>query len=96
MAARNERKLEILRLVLEAGELTSEEVADALGIEIHNSRVQVRRYWRHGLLYRRVVDRTTKKRAYRVSPKGKARLKWLENNESFSFGKMSCAYPRTQ
>ena len=94
MVAKNARKLEILRLVLDAGELTSEEVADALGIEIHNSRVQVRRYWRHGLLYRRVVDRTTKKRAYRVSLKGKVRLRWLENNERFSFEKMSCAYPR--
>lgn len=94
MAARNERKLKVLRFVLEAGEVTSEEVADALGIEIHNSRVQVRRYWQRGLLYRRVVDRTTKKRAYRVSPKGKARLRWLENNRPFSLGKMSCAYPR--
>ena len=99
MAARkNERKLEILRLVLEEEEVTSEDVADALGIEIHNSRVQLQRYWRHGLLTRRVVDRTTKKRAYRVSFKGKTMLRWLEkeNNERFSLGKMSCAYPRTQ
>jgi DNA-binding MarR family transcriptional regulator len=95
MAARNERKLKVLMFVLEAGELTSEEVCNFFEMEIHNARMQLQRYWKTGLLNRRVVDKKTKKRIYRISPKGKARLRWLENNdEPFSLGKMSCAYPR--
>ena len=99
MAARNERKLELLKFIEAEEEVTSEEVADAFEMEIHNARMQLKRYGKSGLLYRRVIDRKTKKNAYRISEKGKKRIKWLEDNNPSSFGQMkrlTCAYLRYQ
>lgn len=94
MAGWNERKLETLHFLEEEEEVTPSQLADTLELEIHHVRVILLRYWREGLLYRHIINRKTKQRAYRISEKGIARLKWLENNEPFSLGKMSCAYPR--
>ena len=96
MAGRNERKLEILHFLEEEEVVTPSQLADTFELEIHHVRIILLRYWREGLLYRHMINRKTKQRAYNLTEKGKARLKWLENNEPFSLGKMSCAYPRTQ
>ena len=96
MAGRNERKLETLHFLEEEEEVTPSQLADTLELEIHHVRVILLRYWREGLLYRHIINRKSKQRAYRITEKGKARLKWLEDNDPSALGKMSCAYPRTQ
>ena len=96
MAPRNERKLEFLKFIDAEEEVTPSQVADTLELEIHHVRMLLLRYWKSGLLYRHMINRKTRQRAYNLTEKGKARLRWLENNEPFSLGKMSCAYPRTQ
>ena len=97
MAGRNERKLEILRFLEEKVETTPSQASDTFQLEIHHVRMLLLRYWRAGLLYRHMVDRKTKQRAYRISEKGKKLIKWLEDNDPSSFGQMkrlTCAYPR--
>ena len=85
MAAKNERKLEVLKFVDQEGEVTPDQVADIFGMEIHNARMQLQRYWQAGLLYRRMINRKRKQRAYRISEKGLDRISWLEeNNQTFS------------
>ncbi|NOR78168.1 MAG: hypothetical protein GQ523_07060 [Methanophagales archaeon] len=87
MVAKNERKLEVLKFVeAEGEEVTAEQVADIFDMEIHNARMPLQRYWKAGLLNRRVVDKKTKKRIYRISENEKNRIKWLEeSNHSFSW-----------
>ena len=63
MAAKNERKLEVLKFVDQEGEVTPDQVADTFGMEIHNARVQLKRYWKMDLLHRRKINRKTKQRA---------------------------------
>jgi DNA-binding MarR family transcriptional regulator len=94
MTARNERKLQLLHFIVAEEEVTPSLASDTLQLEIHHVRMLLLRYWREGLLYRHIINRKTKQRAYMITEKGKARRKWLETNEPFSFGKMSCAYPR--
>lgn len=85
MTVRNERKLEVLKFVAAEEEVTTEQVAEAFDMEIHNARMQLKRYWKSGLLHRRVIDRKTKKRAYRITEKGIGRISWLEDNgQSFT------------
>lgn len=99
MAARNERKLELLKFIEAEEEVTPSQVADTLELEIHHVRMLLLRYWKAGLLYRHKVNRKTKQRAYRISEKGIDRIKWLENNKPSSFGQMkrlTCAYLRSQ
>lgn len=97
MASKNERKLEVLKYIEQEEVVTAEEVADAFDMEIHNARMQLKRYWKSGLLNRRVIDMKTKKRAYMITEKGIGRISWLEDNTPSSFGQMkrlTCAYPR--
>ena len=50
MAAKNERKLEVLKFVDQEGEVTPDQVADIFDMEIHNARM------------RRIVKRMGKRR----------------------------------
>ena len=63
MAAKNERKLEVLKFVDQEGEVTPDQVADIFDMEIHNARMPLQRYWQAGLLYRRMINRKRKQRA---------------------------------
>lgn len=52
----NKRKLQILEFIYEEREVTSLNVAEVLGLEIHNARTLLRRYNRQGLLSRYKTD----------------------------------------
>lgn len=82
MTERNERKIEILEFVAREGEVTPDQVADALGMEIHHARMQLQRYWKMDLLQRRMINRKTKQRAYRITEKGLERIEWLKGEPS--------------
>ena len=72
----NERKLEVLDYILTNETATSDDISLALNIEIHNSRMLLRKYWKQGLLRRRKVNKFGK-RVYSLSEKGEERLKFL-------------------
>ena len=97
MAVQNERKLELLHFIVAEEEVTPSKVADTLELEIHHARVLLLRYFKAGLLSRKIISRKTRQRAYCLTEKGITKLKWLEDNPPSSFGQMkrlTCAYPR--
>ena len=96
MSARNVRKNQLLHFIEGKRAVTPSQVADALGLEIHHVRMLLLRYFRLGLLSRKIISRNTRQRAYSLTEKGKDRITWLENNDPSSLGQMTCAYPRTQ
>jgi hypothetical protein len=54
MIARNKTKLELLRYI-EEEEVSANQVADALELEMHHVQMLLLRYWRAGLQYRHMT-----------------------------------------
>jgi len=54
MVARNKRQLELLRYI-EEEEVSANQVADVLELEIHHVQMLLLRYWKAGLLYRHMT-----------------------------------------
>jgi len=54
MIARNKTKLELLRYI-EEEEVSANQVADALELEMHHVQMLLLRYWKAGLLYRHMT-----------------------------------------
>jgi DNA-binding MarR family transcriptional regulator len=72
----NERKFEVLDYIFTNETTSSDDISFDLGIEIHNSRMLLRKYWKQGLLRRKKVNKLGK-RVYSLSEKGEERLKFL-------------------
>lgn len=77
-AERNARKLQILELAEEEGEITSADVSKELGITLHNASMLLRRYWKQGLLSRKASGLCNRK-TYSIRRKGRRRLRWLQH-----------------
>lgn len=73
---RNERKLEVLEYVADAGAVTSNDLANALDLEVHNARMLLLNYHRQGLLTRCSFHGLCK--IYEITVKGLDRIKWLK------------------
>lgn len=75
---RNERKVQVLRFIVNRGgdSVTSSEVAEELEMEVHNARMCLLRLHRQGLLYRK--RGTFGCRFYNVTEKGRRRLHYLK------------------
>ena len=76
----NNRKFQILSLFDEYDdELTSRDVRDILGITLHNASMLLGNYYEQRLLDRRKEPQETNSFIYfyRLSPKGKKRLKYF-------------------
>lgn len=74
---RNERKLEVLECIANLGEVSSAELGNTLGLEIHLARMLLLNYHRQGLLSRRTQGRH---KIYEVTEKGLDRIKWLKGS----------------
>ena len=72
----DERKFEILDDIFTNETTSSDDISFALDIEIHNSRMLLRKYWKQELLRMRKVNKFGK-RVYSLSEKGEERLKFL-------------------
>lgn len=72
---RNERKLEVLEYIVDVGEATSDDLANALDLEIHNARMLLFNYHRQGLLRSRSLHGLHK--FYEITEKGLGRIEWL-------------------
>lgn len=76
----NERKAEILEFVEDYGPVTSNEVADYCGVEIHDARVLLKQYHKNGLLYRRKVKGNRfGLREYTITDRGSSKLEYLKS-----------------
>ena len=73
---RNERKLEVLEYVDDTGAVTSKDLAKALDLEIHHSRMLLLNYHRQGLLSRRTFHGLCK--IYEITEKGLNRISYLK------------------
>ena len=73
----NLRKYHVLEYVDANGAVTSQELSDALNLEIHNARMLLLKYHRQGLLNRSKKSRG--EYVYELTGKGWERMKWLEN-----------------
>lgn len=80
MVGHNERKLEVLEYLSKNSSVTSDELASALDLEIHNARTLLKNYSSQGLLSRSKVD-CYGTRIYDMTEKGWKRLKWLRGDE---------------
>jgi DNA-binding MarR family transcriptional regulator len=72
------RKLQVLKYIAYTGEVTSDDLADTLDLEIHHARMTLLRYHRQGLLGRR-HEEGSRRKIYRITDKGLSRIEYLEN-----------------
>jgi len=71
----NERKLQVLAYISRCYSATAWQLAKDLGLEIHNARMLLKRYYRMGLLRREKCS--TGEYCYWLSEEGKRRLNYL-------------------
>jgi DNA-binding MarR family transcriptional regulator len=57
----NKRKFEVLNYIFTNETTSSDDISFDLRIEIHNSRMLLRKYWKQGLLRRRKVNKFGKR-----------------------------------
>lgn len=71
----NARKLQVLEYLASCYSCTARELASDLGLEIHNARMLLRRYWKQGLLGRQKCE--TGEFVYYLTERGRRRLYYL-------------------
>jgi DNA-binding MarR family transcriptional regulator len=78
MATRNMRKMQVLSILASGYAYTPRHISEALGVEIHNARMLLKRYAKQGLLNKaKTRDGAL---AYWINEKGMQRLAWLKRN----------------
>ena len=72
----NSRKLQVLAYVASVYSCTAREISNDLGLEIHNARTLLKRYWKQRLLGRQKCE--TGEFVYYLTERGRKRLEFLQ------------------
>ena len=72
----NARKLQVLEYLASCYSCTARELAFDMGLEIHNARMLLRRYWKQGLLGRQKAQ--SGEFVYYLTERGRKRLEFLQ------------------
>jgi DNA-binding MarR family transcriptional regulator len=78
MTTRNMRKMQVLSILASGYAYTPRHISEALGVEIHNARMLLKRYTKMGLLNR--AKSKNGAYVYWINEKGLERLGWLRRN----------------
>ncbi|MBI4247372.1 MAG: winged helix-turn-helix transcriptional regulator [Candidatus Rokubacteria bacterium] len=73
----NHRRLDALRLLIRTPDVSAADLADALGLSLPAAGMQLLRLTRSGLASR-LSDRRHSSHCYAITPKGRARLEFLQ------------------
>lgn len=80
MVERNQRKVEVLEVIEQVGNITASQLAEVLGISHTNASALLLRYWKYGLLNRYTVPNHNMK-VYSIKERGRERLVYLQQAE---------------